>query len=102
MVGNDGQLCAAPGCAEFSVAGLCGAELCCANPGVRPAAIVKTTIRPASCTRIANSHLQLFVLSMIFSDLPSPAEAPNETTNRGWASRRRETGYHFSGSCSKP
>src|SRR5580700_12274722 len=38
--------------------------------------------------------------SMIFSDLPSPAEAPGQMTNRARASRRRETGTH-PGSCSK-
>jgi hypothetical protein len=40
-----------------------------------------------------------FCVSMIFSDLPSPAEASNESTNGYQASRRRETGSHFSGSC---
>ena len=48
-----------------------------------------------------------FSSSMIFSDLPAPAEASNNTTTGATASRRRETGYHpgssprasFSGSC---
>ena len=39
-------------------------------------------------------------LSMILSDLPSPAEASSQMIARARASRRRETGVHFSGSCS--
>jgi hypothetical protein len=35
--------------------------------------------------------------NMIFSDLPSPAEASAKMTARAKASRRRETGIHFSG-----
>ncbi len=42
-----------------------------------------------------------YFLSMIFSDLPSPAEASNAEQTIIIASRRRETGIYFWGSCSE-
>jgi hypothetical protein len=46
---------------------------------------------------LARPHLALR-LSVISSDLPSPAEASSQITTCARASRRRETGSHFSGS----
>jgi hypothetical protein len=47
--------------------------------------------------------LLAFCLSMIFSDLPSPAEAPAGAKNgsQGFA-QTGKTGVHFSGSCLAP
>jgi hypothetical protein len=58
---------------------------------------IRGKILETDSTALNQSLRSSFCLSMIFSDLASPAEASSHTKFAARASRRRETGTHFSG-----